>query len=128
MTEIHYSIVAPCYNEEGNLPELYHQVKSTMDQTGEPWELVLVNDGSRDRTLEVMQELHATDPRVHFIDFARNFGHQIAVTAGMDYASGDVIVTMDSDLQHPPSLIPDMLDAYNRGADIVYAVRKETQS
>lgn len=125
MTQIFYSVVAPCYNEEGNLGELYQQVKSTMDQTGEAWELVLVNDGSRDRTLELMQELHATDPRVHFIDFARNFGHQIAVTAGMDYAQGKAIILIDADLQDPPSLFLEMIAKWKEGYDVVYAVRAE---
>lgn len=125
MTQIFYSVVAPCYNEEGNLGELYQQVKSTMEQTGEAWELVLVNDGSRDRTLELMQELHATDPRVHFIDFARNFGHQIAVTAGMDYAQGKAIILIDADLQDPPSLFLEMIAKWKEGYDVVYAVRAE---
>lgn len=125
MTQIFYSVVAPCYNEEGNLGELYQQVKSTMDQTGEAWELVLVNDGSRDRTLELMQELYATDPRVHFIDFARNFGHQIAVTAGMDYAQGKAIILIDADLQDPPSLFLEMIAKWKEGYDVVYAVRAE---
>src|SRR5512141_608778 len=103
MTKIRYSVVATWYNEEGNMTELNRRIKEVMDQTGEPWELVLVNDGSRDRTPELMRQLHAADPeRVHFIDFARNFGHQIAVTAGMDFAQGDAIILIDSDLQDPP--------------------------
>ncbi len=126
MTNIRYSIVAPCYNEEGNMHELYRRIKEVMDQTGEPWELVLVNDGSRDRTPEIMRELHAADPaRVHFIDFARNFGHQIAVTAGMDYAQGDAIVLIDSDLQDPPELILEMIQKWKEGYKVVYAQRKE---
>lgn len=87
--------------------------------------MVLVNDGSRDRTLELMQELHATDPRVHFIDFARNFGHQIAVTAGMDYAQGKAIILIDADLQDPPSLFLEMIAKWKEGYDVVYAVRAE---
>ena len=79
MIKIRYSIVAPCYNEEGNLYELHRRIKEVMEQTGEPWELVLINDGSADRTSVLMRELHAIDPRVHYIDFARNFGHQVAV-------------------------------------------------
>jgi dolichol-phosphate mannosyltransferase len=94
-----------------------------MEQTGEPWELVLVNDGSRDRTLEIMQALHAADPRVHYIDFARNFGHQIAVTAGMDYAAGQAIILIDADLQDPPSLFLDMIQKWKEGFEVVYAVR-----
>lgn len=123
MSEICYSIIVPCFNEEGNLPELYRQICRTMEQTGEPWELVLVNDGSRDRTLEIMQALHAADPRVHYIDFARNFGHQIAVTAGMDYAAGQAIILIDADLQDPPSLFLDMIQKWKEGFEVVYAVR-----
>ena len=127
MTKICYSIVAPCYNEEKSLPELYRQVKETMDQTGESWELVLINDGSKDRTIEVIRELHATDPRIHYIDFARNFSHQIAVTAGMDYAGGQAIILIDADLQDPPSLILDMIKKWKEGYQVVYAVRADRQ-
>jgi dolichol-phosphate mannosyltransferase len=125
MSHIWYSIVAPCYNEEGNLPELYRRVKEVMDQTGEPWELVLINDGSKDRTAEIMGELHAADPRVHYIDFARNFGHQIAVTAGIDYAQGDALIMIDSDLQDPPELALEMIEKWKEGYKVVYAVRRQ---
>ncbi|MEW5958648.1 MAG: glycosyltransferase family 2 protein [Chloroflexota bacterium] len=125
MTNIRYSIVAPCYNEEGNLLELRRRVTEVMDQTGESWELVLINDGSKDRTPELMRELHAADPRVHYIDFARNFGHQIAVTAGMDYAQGEAIILIDADLQDPPELFLQMIEKWKEGYDVVYAVREE---
>jgi len=125
MADIRFSIVAPCYNEEGNLPELYRRIKEVMDQTGEPWELVLINDGSADRTAEIMHELHAQDDRVHFIDFARNFGHQIAVTAGVDYAQGDAVVMIDSDLQDPPELVLEMIQKWREGYKVVYAIREE---
>jgi glycosyltransferase involved in cell wall biosynthesis len=125
MGQIRYSIVAPCYNEEKSLPELYRRLKEVMEQTGEPWELVLVNDGSADRTAELMRELRATDSRVHYIDFARNFGHQIAVTAGMDYAQGDAVVLIDADLQDPPELILEMIEKWQEGYQVVYAVRSE---
>jgi glycosyltransferase involved in cell wall biosynthesis len=125
MTQIRYSVVAPCYNEEKSLPELYRRIKEVMEQTGDPWELVLINDGSADRTAELMQELHATDSRVHYIDFARNFGHQIAVTAGMDYAQGDAVVLIDADLQDPPELILEMIEKWKEGYQVVYAVRRE---
>ncbi len=123
MIQIRYSVVAPCYNEEKSLPELYRQIKAVMEQTGEAWELVLVNDGSRDRTGEVIRELHAADQRVHYIDFARNFGHQIAVTAGMDYAQGQAIILIDADLQDPPQLILEMIQKWNEGYKVVYAIR-----
>ncbi len=125
MAQIRYSIVAPCYNEEGNLHELYRQIQTTLDQTDEPWELVLINDGSHDRTLELIRELHAADTRVHYIDFARNFGHQIAVTAGMDYAQGEAIILIDADLQDPPQLILEMIAKWKAGYKVVYAVRSE---
>lgn len=125
MANIRYSVVAPCYNEEQSLPELYRRIKEVMDQTGESWELVLVNDGSADRTAELMRELNAADSRVHYIDFARNFGHQIAVTAGMDYAQGDAVVLIDADLQDPPELILEMVKKWNEGYQVVYAIRKE---
>ena len=125
MANIRYSIVAPCYNEQQTLPELYRRIKEVMDQTGESWELVLINDGSADRTAELMSELNATDSRVHYIDFARNFGHQIAVTAGMDYAQGDAVVLIDADLQDPPELILEMIKKWKAGYQVVYAVRSE---
>lgn len=125
MTNIRYSIVAPCYNEEGNMHELHRRISEVMDRTGEPWELVLINDGSRDRTRELMQELHKRDERVHYIDFARNFGHQLAVTAGMDYAQGEAIILIDADLQDPPELILEMIQKWKEGYKVVYAIRSE---
>ena len=118
-----YSIIAPCFNEEGVLSELHRRLREVMDQTGEPWELVLINDGSHDRTAEIMRELHAADPRVKVLDFARNFGHQIAVTAGLDYVLGDAVVVIDADLQDPPELILEMIDCWKEGYEVVYAVR-----
>ena len=120
-----YSIIAPVYNEEGNLHELYKQMRNTMDSTGESWELVLINDGSKDRSIEIMNELHQDDPRVKIIDFAKNFGHQLAVTAGLDYAQGDAVVIIDADLQDPPSVILQMIEKWKEGFEVVYAVRSE---
>jgi len=119
------SVVAPCFNEEGVLYELYRRISQVLDGSGESWELVLVNDGSRDRTPEIMRELHAQDERVKVVDFARNFGHQIAVTAGMDYAQGDAVVLIDADLQDPPELILEMLAKWREGYEVVYAIRAE---
>ena len=119
------SVVAPCFNEEGVLHELYRRISQVLDGSGESWELVLVNDGSRDRTPEIMRELHAQDERVKVVDFARNFGHQIAVTAGMDYAQGDAVVLIDADLQDPPELILEMLAKWREGYEVVYAIRAE---
>jgi dolichol-phosphate mannosyltransferase len=125
VTNPRYSIVAPCFNEEGVLHELHRRVALVMDQTGEPWELILVNDGSRDRTAEVMRELRAADPRVKVVDFTRNFGHQIAVTAGLDYARGDAIIIIDADLQDPPEIILPMIEKWKEGYQVVYAVRSK---
>ncbi|MFQ5613235.1 MAG: glycosyltransferase family 2 protein [Anaerolineae bacterium] len=122
---VRYSIIAPCYNEQNVLHELYRRIREVMDQTGESWELILVNDGSRDQTGEIMRQLHAADPRVRFIDFARNFSHQIAVTAGMDYAQGDAVVLIDADLQDPPEVILEMINQWRAGHEVVYAVRAQ---
>jgi polyisoprenyl-phosphate glycosyltransferase len=119
-----YSIVAPVFNEEGNLDKLYTRIKEVMDSTGESWELVLINDGSRDRSPEIMDELAAQDARVKSVHFARNFGHQIAVTAGIDHAAGQAIVLIDADLQDPPEVILEMIERWKAGYQVVYAVRE----
>lgn len=120
-----YSIVAPVYNEEGNLSLFYERIRNVMTGTGEPWELVLINDGSRDSSLEIMHSLAEKDPHVKLVNFARNFGHQIAVTAGVDHATGHAVILIDSDLQDPPEVIPDLIAQWKAGFDVVYAVRKE---
>lgn len=120
-----YSIIAPCYNEEGVIPELHRRISEVMEQTGESWELVLINDGSRDRTPELMRQLHTRDPRVKVVDFARNFGHQLAVTAGLDYARGDAVIIIDADLQDPPEVILEMIGRWKEGYEVVYAVRSQ---
>jgi dolichol-phosphate mannosyltransferase len=117
------SVVAPVYNEAKSLPEFYDRVSSALNRLGETWELVLVNDGSRDESLEVMRRLNASDPRVKLIDFARNFGHQVAVSAGMDFASGDAVIIIDSDLQDPPETIVNLIAKWKEGFEVVYAVR-----
>lgn len=120
-----YSIVAPVYNEEGNLKPLYDRISAVMDSTGEPWELVLINDGSRDGSLALMEAYAARDSRVKIVNFARNFGHQTAVTAGIDYASGDAVILIDADLQDPPELILEMIERWKAGYEVVYAVRDQ---
>ena len=120
-----YSIVAPVYNEVGNLRRFYEEVRLALDATGERWELLIVNDGSADGSLELMLELAAADDRLRVINFARNFGHQIAVTAGIDYASGQAIVLIDADLQDPPAIIPKLIAKWKEGFEVVYAVRAE---
>ena len=122
-----YSIVAPIYNEEGNIQVLYERICEVMDSTGDSWELVTINDGSRDRSLELLEKLSASDSRIKVINFARNFGHQIAVTAGLDYTSGDAVVIIDADLQDPPEMILEMIERWKAGYEVVYAVREERE-
>lgn len=124
---ITYSIIAPIYNEFDNIPELYERVKEVMDSTKEPWELVLVDDGSSDGSTERIRELAAKDKVVRPVIFARNFGHQIAVTAGLDYARGDAVVIIDADLQDPPEVILDLAKKWREGYEVVYAVRAERE-
>ena len=125
--KITYSIVAPIYNEKENLAELYRRVKDVMDSTAEPWELVLVDDGSSDGSTDMIRALAKEDKRVRPVIFARNFGHQIAITAGWDYARGDAVVIIDADLQDPPELILEMAKKWKEGNDVVFAVRAERE-
>lgn len=122
-----YSIVAPIYNEEGNVELLYDRITKVMDGVGEAWELILVNDGSVDRSPELMDTIAGRDPRVKTIHFARNFGHQIAVTAGIDHSSGEAVVLIDADLQDPPEVIPEMIERWKAGFQVVYAVRDQRE-
>lgn len=122
-----FSIIAPIYNEECCLEELYRRVCEVMDQTNEPWELLLVNDGSRDASAGIIRKLAAEDKRIRPIMFARNFGHQIAVTAGLDYSRGQAAIIIDADLQDPPEVILDLIAKWREGAEVVYAVRAERQ-
>ena len=125
--KITYSIVAPIYNELENIQELYRRVKEVMDSTGETWELILVDDGSTDGSTEVICALAKEDKRVRPVIFARNFGHQIAITAGWDYARGAAVVIIDADLQDPPELILEMAKKWKEGYEVVYAVRAERE-
>ena len=125
--KIIYSIVAPIYNELENLPELYRRVKEVMDSNGESWELVLVDDGSTDGSTEKIHELAQTDSHIRPVIFARNFGHQIAITAGWDYARGDAVVIIDADLQDPPEVILELAKKWKEGYEVVYAVRAERE-
>jgi len=120
---ITFSIVVPVYNEVEILPELYRRVSSVMDDLGEPWELVIVDDGSSDGSTEGIRALVEKDKRVRPVIFARNFGHQIAITAGLDYARGQATVIMDADLQDPPEVIPELVDRWREGYEVVHGVR-----
>lgn len=118
-----YSLIVPVYNEEATLPELYRRLRMVMDRLDGPTELILVNDGSCDRSIDLMRDLHARDPRICYLSLARNFGHQIAVTAGLNFARGQAVMILDADLQDPPELIPDLIDRWRQGYEVVYAQR-----
>ncbi|UCG23169.1 MAG: glycosyltransferase family 2 protein [Chloroflexota bacterium] len=117
------SIVIPVFNEEQVLPELYRRTRQALDELGETWELILVDDGSHDRSAEIIASLNQEDPRVKGLSFSRNFGFQEAVTAGLAHASGDAVVLSDADLQDPPEVIPQMIERWREGNDVVYGVR-----
>lgn len=122
-----FSIIVPIWNEEQVIPELYKRVVNIMDSTGQRWELVCVNDGSRDRSLAMLLELNAKDPRVKVIDFSKNFGHQVAISAGADFAEGDAVIVMDADLQDPPDVVLRMIEQWRAGYEVVYAVRAKRE-
>lgn len=113
------------YNEEEVIEVTYHRLKAVLDTLGETYEIILVDDGSRDRTASIVRELCKTDRTVKLLEFSRNFGHQIAVTAGMDHASGRAVVLIDADLQDPPEVIKDMVARWREGYDVVYGKRVE---
>ena len=122
-----YSIIAPIFNESGNIQELYRRIREVLDSTGESWEIILIDDGSTDDSADLIRQYAAQDARVKPVIFARNFGHQIAVTAGLDYSQGDAVVIIDSDLQDPPEVILDLISKWKEGFQVVYAVRAERE-
>lgn len=119
-----YSIIIPCYNEEAVLQETHRRLTAVMRGMGEPYELVYVNDCSRDQTPAILDGLAKEDAAVKVVHFARNGGHQVAVSAGLDYATGDAVVIIDADLQDPPELIPDMAALWREGVQVVYGKRR----
>lgn len=121
------SIVTPVYNEEDNVVFFHDEVTKVMEGLGMDYELIYVNDGSRDKTDLLIHQLAAHDPHVRALTFARNFGHQIAITCGMDFARGDVVITMDGDMQHPPALIPKLIEKWQEGYDVVQTIRTATE-
>ena len=122
-----FSIVAPVFNEVEILPELHRRIRQVMDSLGEPWELILVDDGSSDGSTDVILSLAAEDTRVRPVIFVRNFGHQIAVTAGLDHSQGEAVVVIDADLQDPPEVIQELVAKWREGYEVVFAVRAERE-
>ena len=118
------TILIPCYNEGASLPLLYKELKKLIDgENGYEWEVLLVNDGSKDNTLQIIKELHTEDHRIAYVNLSRNFGKENAMLAGFDYATGDCMVIMDADLQHPPHVIPKMIRKWEEGFEDVYGKR-----
>lgn len=122
---VRYSVVIPAYNEEAVLEESYKRLTSVMQSLNEPYELIFVNDGSRDETETIIKTLCEKDTAVRLLSFSRNFGHQAAVSAGIDYASGQAVILIDADLQDPPEVIPEMAKKWREGFDVVYGVREK---
>ncbi len=118
-----YSIVIPVYNEEETVPELVRRVRAVIGTLDAPADVILVDDGSRDGTMELLRNAHREDARFKVVSFSRNFGHQTAISAGIDHARGDAVILMDGDLQDPPEVIPDFVAKWKEGYDVVYAVR-----
>ena len=117
------SLVIPVFNEQEVMPESFRRTKAAMDEMGYTYEIIYVDDGSRDGTWEILSQIAAENAQVTALRFSRNFGHQLAVTAGMDAADGDAVIIMDADLQDPPEVIADMVKAWEQGADIAYGKR-----
>lgn len=122
-SQIDLSIVVPIFNEELIIDELQRRMTAAAAQITDNYEVIFVNDGSKDTSLEKLKAIAAAHPKIKYISFSRNFGHQIAVTAGMDYAKGEAIITIDGDLQDPPEIIPQMYEEYKKGFKVVYAKR-----
>ncbi|HNW51104.1 MAG TPA: glycosyltransferase family 2 protein [Prolixibacteraceae bacterium] len=121
------SIVVPCFNESDGIREFYKVITSVIENKYN-YEIILVDDGSKDHTLKIIQELAQEDNHIKYISFSRNFGHQNAVKAGLDHASGDAVISLDADLQHPPQLIPQLIDKWQEGYEVVYTIREEHES
>lgn len=127
MTKPELSIIIPCYNEEGNVHVMYEKLISAIKSCGIfSYEILFINDGSKDNSILKIKELSKRDDAVKFIHFSRNFGHQNALRAGLDYAQGDAVISMDADLQHPPELIPMLIEHWKSGYKVVYTKRKDT--
>ncbi len=121
---VDFSVIIPIYNEELNIPNLLMRLRPVVEKTGMSYELVFINDGSRDKSLQLIKALAQADSHVRYIDFSRNFGHQVAVTAGIDMCKGNIIAIIDADLQDPPELIEEMISLIKQGNEVVYAKRR----
>jgi polyisoprenyl-phosphate glycosyltransferase len=124
----HVNIVVPVFNEEENIPELIAQVQDVFETLPYSYSFIIVDDGSTDNTLDVLRKAAAADKSIRFISLSRNFGHQNALKAGLDHARGDCVISMDGDLQHPPELIPTLLQYWENGYDVVYTLRKDDEA
>jgi glycosyltransferase involved in cell wall biosynthesis len=122
--EATYSVVVPVFNEAEGLREFHRRLSHVMAPLG-PWEVIYVNDGSSDLSLRIVEELHYEDPHVAFLNLSRNFGKEIALTAGLEHANGQAVIVIDADLQDPPELIPELVEAWMEGFDTVYAQRRQ---
>ena len=122
------TVVVSVYNEEQALPQFFEAVKNVLDQAAWDYELLFVNDGSTDKSLEILERMAAADSRVKLVSFSRNFGHEAAMIAGLDYSDGDLVICMDADLQHPPECIPKILAAAEEGFDVINMVRTRNRS
>lgn len=120
-----FSIVGPVFNEEALIGEFCTRIVAVLAELGEPFEIILVDDGSRDHSPQIIREIHERDPRVKLISFSRNFGLQAALTAGLDYTRGQAVIVMDTDLQDPPEVLPRLIEKWREGYDLVYAQRAE---
>lgn len=127
MAQIRFSVVVPVFNEEEVLQETYRRLTQVMEGLASPYEIVFVDDGSTDRSPEILDRLALEDPRVRVIHFSRNFGHQAAITAGMDYARGEAVIVIDADLQDPPEVIPEMVAKWQEGYEVVYGKRAKRE-
>jgi glycosyltransferase involved in cell wall biosynthesis len=124
-SDITYSIVIPIYNEESIINELYNRLSTPIKNLGQHYEIIFVDDGSRDRSMDIITSFSQTDPHVKCISLSRNFGHQVAISAGIFYSSGKAVVVMDGDLQDPPEVIPLLAEKWKEGFDVVYAIRRK---
>ena len=125
MSRIRYSFVIPVFNERETLPELHQRLSQVIDRLDGAAELLFVDDSSHDGSYELLAALARQDPRIRVLRFARNFGHQVAITAGLDHAAGDAVIVMDADLQDPPEVVPDLVARWQEGYEVVYAVRRQ---